>query len=351
MVQRIWRTKSLISGLGWLIVSVYAYLLNQCVIGFKLWPQVEYLYINFGGLNWQDIYQHPHAHRYILVGPVYQLSEWLNVDRHMLYSYVCLIALVLVSRMLSASIVFRAGASGGKLIWLMTLIFLLGISLFMNGRLIFALFSLVCLLHLLQVFQSASAFKNGLFFTAALVFSGVTSGVFLSVCAAAFSAVLYSFIQDLRSQRDTYTWGKYVLLGAVSVLFLPLVVQLLLKNIFYYGDVVAVAAHGTGQISLRFISTQMPSPTVEYNIKQYLLNVTWVLSSIITLAYFIYVGFWGGKQPSFRIVDQMILVAMLVLLCLSVYAYSIVSISVIFSYYLFMVMLVCFFQSWFKYAR
>ena len=336
MVQKIWSIDgidrlSIVLSLAFIAVSFAV--VNLGLKEFHLWPQVEYIYEQLDGIGWQQFYQHPHAHRYQLVGWIYTLSEYTGINRHLLFANFSVLILTLVSVLTTRIIAWRAQTQKTGLLLLCCIAYFFPLALFMNGRLVLGLLGVVMLMQLVRSFpvhhiNRHSRFTIALFFFLTLLLSGVTSGVFLSVAVAAFSAVLYAFVRNVLVYRWQLNWPMFIGLGVVGMLFLPIAHMMLFKNLTYFNnDIMQAAEHGLGQIITQGLT---------FTYKQMLLNFLWACGCAVMLIYFIFVR---SKDNMFYQFDNMLLITMLVVITLSIFAYSIASMSVVFSFCISMIII------------
>lgn len=342
MVPRVWsvgRLERLSRVLAYVLIAAVILLVNTEVIGYRLWPQVEYLYNQLGGIGLHQFYDHPHSHRYQLVRWIYGLSEWTGIDRHLIFANVCIAVLVLVSWVTSRTVVWRTQWARLSIVFLACFGFYFALSLFMNGRLIFGLLGIAWLVTFIRYFSQHENWKVVLVFIGALFLSGVTSGVFLSAAAAAFVAVLYAWLVDIKRHGWRIRWGLYLSLGVVGLVFLPIVHMMLFKNLDYYDrDLVKVVEHGMGQVITK---------GADFSYEQMLLNLVWVSGVLVMMIYLIFVE---TVDIVYRRFDKMLLASMFVLLTLSIFAYSIVSISVVFSLVVSLIIIIHVARFWRRYV-
>lgn len=342
MVQKIWSVDGIDRLSKILSVGIVLFSFVAVHLGFKefhLWPQVEYLYNEFGGVSWRQLYEHPHAHRYMLVGWIYDVEETIGLGRHILFSYVCVIILTSVSLMSAKLIAWRAESGKVGILTLVALVYYFSLSWFMNGRLVIGLFGVALLIAFICFFRRGGAFNAVLLFTVALIVSGVTSGIFLSVAGAAFAAVFFALLIDAYRFRWGLPWRLYLTLGLVALFFMPLVQMLFFKNLSYYGgSVVAATDHGIGKII---------SMGAEFTNRQKILNLVWLCACVVMLVYLVSVY---SIKSAFAQFDAMLLIAMLVLITLSTFAYSVLYMTVVFSYFVSSVVIVHFVKMWNQYA-
>jgi len=304
-----------------MLVSVYVFAILGEFKLFHLWSQVEYIHNN-GGLGLLDIFSHAHWLRYHLVLPVYSLSEILGVDSSIVFSFMCLGFIVFMSFVLTRLIALDMKVEPLQPFLLLGFLsFFILISMFMNGRLIFGFLSVSFLLVFLKFIGGVYNLYYGtllMLFTGLL--AGVSSGVFLSVISAMCLCVCIFLIIDLlngRLKRHYLIYFSYLLVGLV---FLPIALVMIGKNILFYNDgVVAMTAHGV-------INSELASPKNIVNGLP-LLKAVWLIGGLVGVLYTIRLSFPRIKNKSYF--SSYVSISAFVLLLLSVFAYSIVAISIV----------------------
>lgn len=245
----------------YLLVLVYVALVVTGVVEFKLWGQVEYLY-NIGVEAVDIIYSgkvyHGHNARYILVYPVYWLSEILGLDRNYIFSIYVLLVVIVSSRLLSL-ILLQLGGCKRSSAYLLSMGALTGLSLYMNGRIMFSLFAMIFLMFMLlcwhqkiNVKPSMALFSSFLILLCASVSSGTFTVVYLTLVFWLFWIVFRSIRRKIIRKEDIRVGGPVF---ASVLMFSPLLVNYLEKNMeFYDGSLLSMLEHGMGKV---FISNDI----------------------------------------------------------------------------------------------
>ncbi len=199
---------------------------------------------------WSQILDHPretlrqirwttdaHALRYVLMLPVLSLSEWLRVDADRVFSFFVTALILLTARLLDSA---RVIATGDPRRWTVEraaiTVFLLVLSLMMNGRLSFALCGMALLLWS-QVSLLTGRLGNVRFCCwAALAqfLTAVSSGTFSVALAAwlVWGLFVVAGRLPLVRLRDLLV-AAVTLAGAIALL--PVLTLYMTKNVSFYG--------------------------------------------------------------------------------------------------------------------
>lgn len=241
----------------YIITLIYFCLVLFGVVRFQLWGQVEYFYVSES--NIQDLLRveqilNGHASRYLLVYPIYWLSDLTGLDRHFLFSIVVMLLVFLTSKVFSKILIRLEGFSKPNA-YILSLLLFGGLSLNMNGRIIFAVFAMTWSTWLLVRWHSGeklSAVSVLLSCLCILWLSSVSSGTFSVIFIAIFIWLLWIIARSI----NELVLSKHDFLVGVSIVVslfctTPLFFNFLEKNMTYYGGgVIAMLEHGVGGMLL-----------------------------------------------------------------------------------------------------
>ncbi|MDQ7059367.1 MAG: hypothetical protein Q9N62_13615 [Ghiorsea sp.] len=237
------------------LAALYLSLVLLGVIQFGLWGQVEYIYESGGSVLALLTEDHVSAHlsRYLLVAPLFYIQDELSVSANYLFSLLCGLMIVQLS---VVSIQILEGVQGdvGAYQKLMILIVFIVLSLFMHGRIIFALLAFALIIREMYAEikgENKSVTMHFLVLCMAMWMSSVSSGTFAVVyfflgylLAIKAGKVLFSCF----SWRDIVVFFCYILMAG---LFFSLFMVFLNKNVNYFGGFWEVLEHGFGKFFLQ----------------------------------------------------------------------------------------------------
>ncbi len=230
------------------------------IIQFELWSQVEYIHDNkLGIVELLEGGISAHFSRYILVMPLYFMSEFFEVDANYMYSILCTVMIIIVAKVLT-QVYEQLGFSKGNYVEASILLFFIILSLMMNGRIVFALLAYSIIIR--EAFILLNSYEKKwmssfLLICLSLWMSSVSSGTFTIVYVFLLYLIIFLMTRVLITGKSsvnslivmcTYT----LVLFTFSILFFIF----LEKNINYYGSFWSMLEHGFG----RFIakgSTEM----------------------------------------------------------------------------------------------
>lgn len=229
-----------------LVVVLLMVLVSFRIITFELWSQVTYL----RGTSLQDLnpLTHPHFLRYLLVLPLFKLSDFINVDVDYIYSFFCVFLLYFISnnsaKIAEYSVYFKKKSYVTNIL---ALLFILTLSSFMNGRILFAMagFSFIVCNTLKWDLGGSSFFKLFLYDFFGLFLCTVSTGTFLV-------AVIFILGWLLLSGKRKKNLTVYMTYLTSFIAISPLLVLFILKNLNFYGGgiigFVNMLSHGAGVI-------------------------------------------------------------------------------------------------------
>ena len=209
---------------------------------FELWSQVTYL--RGRSLN-ASYLGDAHLLRYILVLPIFLMSDIYNIDANSIFRFVCFLNIFLITCNCITITRFYNNKNGALFVFAFGLFFLF-LSIFMNGRMLFSFVGYSYLLSLFHRWNYGEINNLGLYtrFLPALMLCSVSTGTFL-LCIV--SIIVFSFGQSQRSKKIYFLY----LVFFVSVLS-PLIMLYLFKNINFYGGgfngFLNMLNHGVGTI-------------------------------------------------------------------------------------------------------
>lgn len=252
-----------------LVSCVYILMALLGMIEFHLWSQVEYIYNlhatifdiwedkGFEDAEWKNTgnahFLRFHFLRYLLVYPVYWLADTFLLEHDYVFSIVCSL-LILGTALVLTKVYETLSKKTSNAVRLILLVFFIGLSLFMNGRIIFAHFamSLVLLLYVYWVENiEVSTIKLSIIIVSALWFSSVSSGTFMVIFVMFLFILLDILITILRRNDNKNLLPKMAgVLAFFLFLFFPWCVIFIDKNLSYFGGFLPMLRHGMGSILL-----------------------------------------------------------------------------------------------------
>lgn len=134
-----------------------------------------------------DILSDPYGWRFLLVSPLFKLSEWLGISYNRLFSITIPFLIYLVTYFLSESVrsLYRqASAETRAIVFIGISLFFISLSLFMNGRLMFAFTGSSILIWSLLNWNNNRHMYNLLAVMVAILLSSVSQGTFLVTVAS-----------------------------------------------------------------------------------------------------------------------------------------------------------------------
>lgn len=240
------------------IVSVTPILVYSvfCILGlveFKLWQGAVNIWE--WDLTLPEILVLHAGIRYLLVFPIFKLSEWLGVSYHWLFSIVfpLLIYLVTYFSYLSIQKLYRQTSSETRaIVFIGISLFFISISLFMNGRLMFAFTGSSILMWSLLNWDNNRDKINLLAVLAAIFLSCVSRGTFLVTIVS-----FYFFLAvNIAIANPSVCRRKIILIYSILlVALIPYLITLVLKLLDKLGGgidaIEYMLSHGYGATVFR----------------------------------------------------------------------------------------------------
>ncbi|MDQ7085350.1 MAG: hypothetical protein Q9M36_10680 [Sulfurovum sp.] len=239
--------------LPYVLFSIYILLILLEYKQFSIWSQVGYYLFNSESYDRLDMVlelfqdKHPHALRILLIYPFFEISDFLGVDVNFLYNIVLVILVFTIYK------IFISITKGmiHKPQLLLVLFFIIFLSLYMNGRLIFAILGNTFILYILyrQAYSEykLSIFKVMIYILLSLWLCSVSSGTLMVGIGTILLFYFLNFIVYLPYIKKTHIYFVLIIL-AFLLFFLPLILQLINKNLDYYdGSFFLMLDHGFGK--------------------------------------------------------------------------------------------------------
>ena len=215
------------------------------LLSFQLWQQV----LDLRGAEVSSIpFLQPHFLRYLLVLPIFVLSNISSIDANLIFNFIAILLIISVSANASKIVVLLSPNPLKNKYMVNVFIFLLItiMSLFMNGRILFSMTGLsIIILSILRWEKGLlTNFKLILFSIFGIFLCSVSSGTFLSSVIIIATWALF-----LRERKSLFIpFAIFFLILAL----LPLLSVYLMKNINFYGGgfegLVNMLNHGMGSI-------------------------------------------------------------------------------------------------------
>ena len=253
------------------VITFTALFLFSPLHEFLLWDQV--VTIRGIELKFIDLFSQAHFLRYLLVLPIYLMSDLANIDANILFNTISFFNLSLIT----LNCIFISQFYIKKNYTLVTIFFtilLILVSSFMNGRIIFSLLGYSYLLLSVHRWESF-IISNSRFMINTLIslfLCSVSTGTFLSCIIFLVSWMLI--------------YSNYRKKGVINIFFTlflillsPVIYLYTLKNILFYGGgfsgFINMFQHGLGQIF----------HMIEYDTLVLLLFETVILSAVFIVMY------------------------------------------------------------------
>ena len=230
---------------------LYVFLTLLCVLllfliglkEFKLWPQVELLWE--AKFNLKYFLSHPHGTRYLLVYPIFFVSEYIGIGYNILFSWLVIffIGPLIVYKNIKLSEHFGLQTVLSNV----TLLLVFNILLyFMNGRIVFSLLGA-------SIFVELSFSQNkGFYYLKAFL------AIFLSTASSGTTMVLvawfllYEIFFRKKNAKDRVLF--LLICGVGAYYLLDFFVLIISKNINFFGGGITgllnMLSHGMGKILL-----------------------------------------------------------------------------------------------------
>ena len=263
-----------------------------CVIGtvqFELWSQVVRFWVS--DFTLYEKFTHHHGFRYFLVYPIFQLAKWLGVSYNWLFSLYVPVLISLIAYFTTHAVVGmgrHTSIEKRTIIFIGVSLFIILLSLLMNGRLMFAFTGSAILVWALLNWERNRDWINLLAIVTAFFFSSVSSGTFIVVIASFYFFLGVNVLLGTPSVCRRKILVNYALL---LVLVNPFLTMVLIKNFEFYGDdfssVMGLLSHGYGllllQSNLIFLAVGMIAILLlTYFFRKQIFHY-WVLSSLVLI--------------------------------------------------------------------
>lgn len=249
----------------YLIFIIYFILILLEVKKFIIWGQITNVLVPNEMLNNYEIItnlietNHPHILRILLIVPFYAISEYISIDLELFFS-ITLMMFIFILYYLHLKIL-NSIVSRKKLFFI--LLFFLGLSFLMHGRIMFSILGNTILLFLLyKSFYSSykiGKFKFLVLFIIALWFVSVSSGTFIVFL---LTILIFYTIQALIklpyiSKELLFSFSMFLLL--ILLLISPIIMVFVEKNLNYYDDsIVNMLSHGAGRYLIDYFYIVLP---------------------------------------------------------------------------------------------
>lgn len=240
--------------LFWITIIFFSILIVSKSMSFELWPQVYYFRGAWEGVNVLTIdpMAEPHLIRYMLVWPIFTISDYLTVDSDFIFSLCCIFIIYFLSMNIAsiATFTFFDKEKCCDVAILISLTSILILSSFMNGRILFAMlgFSLIVLSIIRYELDTLSSRKMFFYIFSGYFLCSVSSGTFL----VAIFFTLSWFLIGIKRKRTLEMYLSYLILIA---LISPLIYVSLINNIDFYGGgfygLINMLHHGAGIVFYR----------------------------------------------------------------------------------------------------
>ena len=212
---------------------------------FSLWPQVTEL--RGSSINYIDILSQAHFLRYLLVLPIFKISDLLSADADFVFKIVCFFNLILITINCSNILKFYR-TKNQILVNILFSFFFIFLSAFMNGRIIFSFLGFSYFLLAIHQWELYKISNLVLLFKIliGLFLSSVSTGTFLST-----TIVLCAWLVLYQGKPKGFL-SLYIFI--TLLLISPILTLYLLKNVNYYGGgfsgFINMLDHGIGVIFL-----------------------------------------------------------------------------------------------------
>ncbi|HFD31489.1 MAG TPA: hypothetical protein ENJ28_02085 [Gammaproteobacteria bacterium] len=215
---------------------------------FHLWQQVEYLHsLNFR-IRLSNLYSYPHSMRYLLVTPIYYMSDLLNVDYNFIFSILVVVFCTVVSFLFYGIISNIVWVKDKWLLMSVIMIYFSLLTLSMNGRLVFGFLSYSLFFYgYVGIILNKRNLLSILYVISSLFFSSATSGIAISLflISSVLMAIWFFWINRI-SKLKIMTVMFFLIF---FILYSPIILMLVNKNLNYFGSsitesVVSMTSHG-----------------------------------------------------------------------------------------------------------
>ncbi|WP_067587603.1 hypothetical protein [Endozoicomonas ascidiicola] len=193
----------------------------------------------------------PHALRFYLVLPVFEISKLINVDYNYLFTILAPVLIYIAASCINKVVYYIAALTTKKQrLMSFSLIFsiLCLVSFFMNGRIIFAILAASILLYISFFWKNLALSSIVFLFFLGLFFSSVSSGT-LIVYLISFALTLFYYLLRIDVKMRVIILLSFVLF---YVCIYPLLSMMFFKNVDFYGGgltgFIQMLDHGFGAI-------------------------------------------------------------------------------------------------------
>jgi hypothetical protein len=230
-----------------LMVCIFLILILSDIKVFSMWSQVIDYDSNISFRDSPLLLQisHPHFLRYMLVAHIFEIHRMFGVEVNFIFGLEMLVFIYLIYRLIDSvlkhSNKVRISHTG-------LLLFLLILSLMMNGRIIYALSggALLIYTYYFNMINQYGALKLLLLLFTALLLLAVSTGTFVAGLISIFLYLLF-IIKDAQKISAKI---KYIFVVTVLAIVASVPAQIYVnKNLSYYDyDVMSMLDHGPGRI-------------------------------------------------------------------------------------------------------
>lgn len=243
----------LIKFIIFLLIATYSLACLFGILNFHLWGQVVTLWDDNTEIS--SLLLHPHGMRYLLVYPIFVVSDLLNVSYNWLFSNTVIILIITITRhVIKAVEEIQHGLtkSDKDILFLLICSFFMALSLFMNGRILFALTGSAILINILISWDKHNLWGIVLPLFLIVFLSSVSSGTLVVSIITFISFLIYkSMTTGLKYSKNHML---LILFAGILATVFPLLKILVMKNINFYGGgwdgLIAMLAHGLGKVFL-----------------------------------------------------------------------------------------------------
>ncbi|MGI9316186.1 MAG: hypothetical protein ACR2QW_02540 [bacterium] len=238
-------------------ILVYAVFCILGLVEFKLWFQVTYIWENISKteLTLTRILFDPAGVRFLLLLPFFKLGEWLGISYNWLFSITVPLLIWLITYFLSLSIQRLYGETSSQkraIVFIGVSLFFISISLFMNGRMIFAFAGSSILTWSLLNWDNNRDKSNLLAVIAAIFLSCMSRGTLL---VAITSFYFFLAVNIAIANPSIYRRRIFLVYATLLVVLMPYMFTMVLSLLDYFGggiDAIGyMLSHGYGAIVLQ----------------------------------------------------------------------------------------------------
>jgi len=244
----------------WIPIGMFFLFCVFGVSGYELWGQVVYLWESKVGIS--KLLFHPHGMRFLLVLPIFVVSDWLAISYNWLFSCVMPLIITVTSFFIGSTVEWiNHGLSRKKkktLFFYISLSLIL-LSMFMNGRIMFAVMGSSIILNIFVKWDRKSFFGILIPGLISMFLCSVSSGTFIVAFLSFYTFLVFKYIQSYWCSRKNLE--LFFVFFAILIVVLPLLKVLALKNVNYYGGGLAgffnMMNHGLGSVFLNIDSLHL----------------------------------------------------------------------------------------------